>query len=102
VQKFAKKINVRAFNPANWWQLEPLKQDGLIHSILLLGGFKRQNNDGEVLVLACSSPVLGCVQPELAGGDTYEKTANVMTSPRVMGRCRKLPRHVLYKCTYVL
>ncbi len=34
-------------------------------------------------------PVLGCVQPELAGGDTYKKTANVMTSPGVMGRSRR-------------
>jgi hypothetical protein len=55
-------------------------------SILLLGGFQCQNNDGEALVLTCSSPVLGCVQPELAGGDTYKKTAYVMTSPGVMGR----------------
>jgi hypothetical protein len=64
----------------------PLREDGLMHNILLLGGFQHQNNDGEVLVLVCSSPVLGCAQPELAGGDTYEKTANIMTSPGVMGR----------------
>ncbi len=57
-----------------------------MHDILLLGGFRRQSNDGEALVLACSSPALGCVQPKLAGGDTYEKTANFMTSTGVMGR----------------
>jgi hypothetical protein len=57
-----------------------------MHNILLLGGFKHQNNDDEALILACYSPVLSCVQPELAGGDTYEKTANVMTFPGVMGR----------------
>jgi hypothetical protein len=79
-------MNVRAFNPASWWQLDPLRADGSMHDILLLGGFQRQNNDGEALVLACLSSVLGCMQPELAGGDTYEKTANVMTSPGVMGR----------------
>jgi hypothetical protein len=63
-----------------------LREDGSMHNILLLGGFQRQNNDGEALILACLSPVLGWVQPELAGGDVYEKTAKVMTSPRVMGR----------------
>jgi hypothetical protein len=77
---------VQAFDPASWCQLNPFREDGLMHDILLLGGFWHQNNDGEVLVLACSSPVLGCMQPELAGGDTYKKTANVMTSPGVMGR----------------
>ncbi len=79
-------MNVRAFNPANWWQLDPLREDGLMHNILLLGRFWHQNNDGEALVLACLSPVLGCMQPELAGGDTYKKTTNVMTCPGVMGR----------------
>jgi hypothetical protein len=67
-------------------KLDPLRGNGPMHDISLLGGFGHQNNDGEVLVLACSSPVLGCMQPELAGGDTYTKTANVMTSPGVMGR----------------
>jgi hypothetical protein len=61
-----------------------------MHNILLLGGFQCQNNDGEALALACSSPVLDCVQPKLAGGDTYKKTANVMTSPGLMGRIMML------------
>jgi hypothetical protein len=77
VQKFAKKKQTHGHS---------IPQDGSMHNILLLGGLQRQNNDGEALVLACSSPVLGCVQPALAGGDTYKKTANAMTSPGVMGR----------------
>ncbi len=50
-----------------------LRVDGLMHDILFLEGFRRQNNDGVALILACLSPVLCCVQPELAGGDTYKK-----------------------------
>jgi hypothetical protein len=69
-----KKMNTWAFNHTSWLQLDLLQEDGLMHDILLLGGVQLQNNDGEVLVLACSPPVLGCVQPEFAGGDTYKKS----------------------------
>jgi hypothetical protein len=67
-------------------KFDPLREDGLTQDILLLGGFQHQNNDGEALILACMSPILGCVQPELAEGDTYKKSANLMTSPGAMGR----------------
>jgi hypothetical protein len=82
VQKITKKNNTWVFDPASWWQLDPLREYGSMHDILLLEGFWCQKNDGEALVLACLSPVLGWVQPELAGGDTYQKYCQCHDIPR--------------------
>ncbi len=61
-----------------------------MHDILLLGGFQCLNYDGEVLVLACSPPVLGYMQPEPAGGDTYKKKRQRHDIPRGDGEVMTL------------